>query len=50
MAMPAVVEVVASESLLVGPDVESEPELPVVCEPEEEVLLPLVVGLEESPR
>jgi hypothetical protein len=47
MATPAVVEVVASDPL-VDPEVE-EPELPVVCEPEEEVLPPLVVELEESP-
>ena len=50
MAIPAVVDVVVSESRSVDPEVESEPELPVVCEePEEEVLLSLVVELEESP-
>jgi hypothetical protein len=47
MAIPAVVDVVAAESVLVDPEVESEPGLPVVGEPVEEVLLPLVVELVE---
>ena len=51
MAMPLVVDVVDCVPPLVDdPEVEAEPEVPVVCEePDEEVLPWLVVELEELP-